>query len=115
MFIETTFMRYGRGTGGILSITLKPETTKTWVFSLQTCRIVESDLAAMADNEKITDQTTHNYERKSRLNVDAHDRESIGHRLAKCTDPPDPVNHTDDIVNSVNGRVGQSSVHVPWN
>lgn len=30
MFIETTFMRYGHGKGGIIGITLKPETLKVW-------------------------------------------------------------------------------------
>ena len=42
MFIETTFMRYGHGKAGVIGITLKPETLKTWALSLhiimyQTC------------------------------------------------------------------------------
>ena len=33
MFIESTFMRYGHGKTGIVGITLKPETLKTWALS----------------------------------------------------------------------------------
>jgi len=33
MFIESTFMRYGHGKAGIVGITLKPETLKTWALS----------------------------------------------------------------------------------
>ena len=32
MFIETTVIRYGHGPGGIIGITLKPETLKTWAL-----------------------------------------------------------------------------------
>ena len=32
MFIETTFMRYGKEPGEIIVITLKPETLKTWAL-----------------------------------------------------------------------------------
>ena len=38
MFIETTFMRYGHGPQGIIGITLKPETLKTWALGLLTLR-----------------------------------------------------------------------------
>jgi hypothetical protein len=30
MYIETTFMRYGHSHGGIIGITLRPETMKKW-------------------------------------------------------------------------------------
>ena len=32
MMIETTFMRYGKGPRGMIGITLKPESLKTWAF-----------------------------------------------------------------------------------
>ncbi len=37
MFIESTFMRYGHGQAGIVRITLKPETLKTWALSHHIC------------------------------------------------------------------------------
>ena len=37
MFIESTFMRYGHGRAGMVGITLKPETLKTWALSRHFC------------------------------------------------------------------------------
>jgi len=37
MFIETTVMRYGHVKSGIIDITLKSETLKTWALSLHVC------------------------------------------------------------------------------
>ena len=34
MFIETTFMRYGHSHGGIIGITLRPDTLKAWELGL---------------------------------------------------------------------------------
>lgn len=52
MFIESTLMRYGHGKGGIIGITLKPETLKTWALSLHICSKLESDLNEMVDGQK---------------------------------------------------------------
>ena len=112
MFIETTFMRYGHGKGGIIGITLKPETLKTWALSLHICSVLESDLADMANSENTSDQTSHKEESKARINTDAHDRLGIKQKLELCLDPLDPEKHPGDIVNIVNGRLGPSSVNV---
>ena len=47
MFIETTFMRYGHGPGGIIGITLKPETLKTWALGLHICSRLEQDIISL--------------------------------------------------------------------
>ena len=44
MFIETTFMRWGKGPGGLVRVTLKPSTVKRWALSLHTTSPVESDI-----------------------------------------------------------------------
>ena len=44
MFIESTFMRYGHGKTGIVGITLKPETLKTWALSCHICSQLKQDL-----------------------------------------------------------------------
>ena len=49
MAIKTTFTRYGHGLSGIIGITLKPETLKTWAFSLHTRHGIMDDLNAMRD------------------------------------------------------------------
>ena len=50
MFIETTFMRYGHAPGGVIGITLKPETLKVWAWSLHTCSRLEADLDELIEN-----------------------------------------------------------------
>ena len=47
MFIESTFMRYGHGRAGIVGITLKPETLKTWALSHHICSQLMDDLAEL--------------------------------------------------------------------
>ena len=47
MFIESTFMRYGHGQAGIVGITLKPETLKTWALSRHVCSQLMEDLAEL--------------------------------------------------------------------
>ena len=49
MAIETTFMRYGHSRGGIIGITLRPDSVKTWAYSLHTCNGIISDLNVMRD------------------------------------------------------------------
>ena len=43
MFIETTFMRYGKGPGGIVGVMLKASTVKRWALSLHIISRIESD------------------------------------------------------------------------
>ena len=52
MYIETTFIRYGHAPGGILGITLKPETLKVWALCLHTCSRLEADLDEMIENTR---------------------------------------------------------------
>ena len=54
MAIETAFMHYGKGKSGIIGLTLKPETIKTWTDSLTDCNKVISSLDSMRS------QTSHN-------------------------------------------------------
>ena len=37
MFIESTFMRYGHGPGGLIGITLSPNALKRWALSPHLC------------------------------------------------------------------------------
>ena len=51
MAIETTFMRYGHGHGqsGVIGITMRPETLKTWAYSLHACNTVAIKLGLEED------------------------------------------------------------------
>ena len=81
MFIETTFMRYGHGPSGIIGITLKPETLKTWALGLHICCRLEQDIADIVENgQQIASQQTHKEEMKARIVSDCADRENIRKR-----------------------------------
>ena len=59
IFIKTTFMRYGHGPGGIIGITLKPETLKTWALGLHICSRLEQDIISLVrkDNTSVRRRT----------------------------------------------------------
>ena len=37
MFIETSFMRYGKGPGGLIGLTLNEKSVKIWAYGLHIC------------------------------------------------------------------------------
>ena len=112
MYIETTFMRYGHGPGGIIGITLKPETLKTWALSLHICSRLQQDIANFAGGERHNTQENHKEETKSRIASDGSDRESIREKLQLCIDPLDHSSHPANIVNIVSGRTVSDKVNV---
>jgi hypothetical protein len=59
MFIETTFMRYGHAPGGVIGITLKPETLEVWALSLHTCSRLEADLDELIENSIESEYSKH--------------------------------------------------------
>jgi len=113
MMIETTFMRYGHAPGGIVGITLKPETLKVWALSLHACSRLESDLDDMTDEDtqsKVV--TTHKEEAKARIAEDKKDRDGIRQKLDTCINPLDSAAHPSGIVNVVSGQIGSTEVNV---
>jgi len=107
MMIETTFMRYGKGPGGIIGNTLKPSTVKTWALSLHICSMLAKDFSDMITGEK-SNPNLHKEEMKSRMTSDANDRAKIGQKLQESVDPLDPSAHpeaTGSIVQIVSGRI----------
>ena len=114
MFIESTFMRYGHAPGGIIGITLKPETLKVWALSLHMCSQLEANLDSMVTHkdETKTDIVKHKEEQKSRIECDAKDRKGIMDKLKTCIDPLDPSKHQGNIVNIVTGEVASDDVNV---
>ena len=106
-------MRYGHGPSGIIGITLKPETMKTWALGLHICCRLEQDIADIAENgEQVTSQQTHKEEMKARIVSDGADRENIHKKLELCIDPLDPSSHPPNVVNIVSGQVADSTVNV---
>jgi hypothetical protein len=112
MFIETTFMRYGPGPGGIIGITLKPETLKTWALGLHICCRLEQDITEIVGGNGQGTQDTHKEETNARIASDGIDRESIRKRLDLCIDPLEPASHPPNVVNIVSGQVADNTVNV---
>ena len=102
MFIETTFMRYGHGPGGLIGITVKPSALKHWALSLHICSHLIKDLAEMKDACKTFVQVNfHKDEMSARKKSDAKERESICEKLQTCIDPLNPSDHPANIINIV--------------
>ena len=89
MAIEMPFMRYGHGQSGIIGITLRPETVKTWAYSLHACNTVVSHLDVMRtqDQHKPPSQTHHIEETKARIQADAKDNKELREKLEVGIDP----------------------------
>ena len=114
MAIETTFMRYGHSKGGIIGITLKPETLKTWAYSLHGCHQLLNDLNDMRNKNTVPIQTTHKEESPSRIQSDMKDRCGLRNKLELCIDPLNPELHPKEgIVNIVTGEITkEASVNI---
>ena len=107
MFIETTFMRYGKGPGGLVGVTLKPSTIQRWALSRHTTSRDE-----MSHQQGTREATTHKEEMPGRMASDAKDRGNIQQKLQMCLDHLNSDNHPDGIVNIVTGRIAPDAVNV---
>ncbi len=113
MFLESTFMHYGHGRTGIVGITLKPETLKTWALSRHICSHIMEDLANMRG--KINDdkyQNTHKEEATARKVSDKKDRDGLVKKMETCINPLDPDSHPEQIVNVATGILSTPQVNV---
>ena len=113
MALETTYMRYGHGCKGIVGITLKPESLKTWAYSLHTCNRLINGLNEIRDEEGLPPHTYHKEEMPSRIKADTEGIEILREKLELNIDPLDPEQHQEGLVNVVMGKVVcHSSVNV---
>ena len=112
MFIESTFMRYGHGPGGIIGITLNPKSIKRCALSLHLCSTLKQDLLSLVNGDSDKKVTKHKEEGASRIEADSMDRTKIREKLQSCIDPFDPESLDPDIVNIVSGEVADKSVNV---
>jgi len=112
MFIETNWMRKGHVPGGIIGTAERPQTTATWVFSMDATMTMTGDLKKMSGSEEVV-QMTHKEETPSRINQDGDDRQSLCRRLLSCISTMDPDTHvTGSLLNIRSGHVAQPNVSV---
>ena len=112
MFIESTFMRYGHGPGGIIGITLSPNTLKRWALSLHICSTVKQNLIAAVNGENHKVITKHKEEGQARILADSSDRAKIREKLSTCVDPFNLRSLETGILNIVSSRVAEKSVNI---
>ena len=62
MFIEATFMRYGKSPGGLVGITLNRESVKKWGNGLHICTQILNDLDDMLERNTSKEKTFHKEE-----------------------------------------------------
>ena len=110
MFIETTLMRYGKGPGGIVGVTLKPTVVKKWANSLHIKTQIMADLDEMRERSTPKSQDFHKEESKGRIESDETDRSGIRKTLEKCIDPF--KKDLDGLVNIFSGFIAKDEVDV---
>ena len=69
MFIESTFMRYGKGPTGLIGLTLKPSVIRKWAYSLNIFTQVQEDLERMRESS-VKEQIFHKEESEARKESD---------------------------------------------
>ena len=89
MAIETSYMWFGHSSTGIVGQLLKPETIKTWAYSINSCCELAEGLEAMRNKDQ-EENTTHK-EMKGRINKD--DCSILRKKLETSIDIFDPSQH----------------------
>ena len=105
MFIETTFMRYGKGPGGVIGITLKPKVVKKWAYSLQICTQLIHDLHKMRKKKTNSDKLIYKEESAGRIKSDNEDRSKIKKKLEEMIHPLKTCQHNGSLINIASGKI----------
>ena len=110
MFIETTFMRYGKGPGGIVGVTLQPNVVKKWAYSLHICTQLLMNLDEMRRYSSNKEQEIHKEEMPSRKKSDELDRQLIRKKLQCCVHPLKC--EVEALLNIYSGLIAKDDVNV---
>ena len=104
MATKSTLMRYGHGPGGIVGVTLQPQTVKTWVYSMHACNELERSLDNLRNHGKMP-----SYKQKgefpSHIKSDGCDREALREKLYVSIDPLSTKQYAENLVNIATGQV----------
>ena len=107
MFIETTFMRYGKGPGGLIGLTLKPNVVKNWAYNLQTSTQILQNLEKMRKKSENKEKLVHKEEGTGRIKADSTDRENLRTKLEMTIHPLHPEQHNRELVNIASGKISK--------
>ena len=112
MFIETTFMRYGHGPGGLVGITLNNECVTRWALSLHTCSRLLLDIKTMRETDGAATVTRHKEEHGARIAADNDDRQKLRQKIEMSIHPLQADEHPEGLVNIVSGKIITNVVNV---
>ena len=107
MFIETTFMRYGKGPGGLIGLTLKPNVVKKWAYSLHAFTQVLQDLENMRKKKEKKEKLVHKEEGIGWINADTIDREKLKKKLEMMIHPLRPKQHNLELINIASRKISR--------
>ena len=111
-FIETTWMKRGKGPSGIIGDTHNRQTVATWSYSQHAVVTLMGDLQLMTDEDN-TSKLTHKEETMGRIKSDTQDRQSLHGTLSECIDPMDPQSHPHGaLMNVVTGAIASANVNI---
>ena len=110
MYIDTTYMRYGHGPGGIVGITLNEHALCRWALSLHICSRLTKDIADLKE-ATLVEVDHHKKESTSRIKADSDYRNAIRDKLEMCADPLD-VSQGQNLINIVTGKISNTNVNV---
>ena len=102
-------MRYGKGPGELIGLTLNEKSVKIWAYGLHICTEIIHDLDEMRSNDCSKDVQIHKEEITSRLRSDCCDRDKIRIKLEQCINRLEPTQHPVTLVNIATGYVDKSS------
>ena len=103
LYIDTTFMRYGYGPGGIVGITLNERALCRWALSLHISSRLTKDNIDLKE-ATLVEVDLHKEEYPSRIKTDGDDRNAIGDKLETCVDHLD-VSQGQNLINIVTGKM----------
>ena len=113
MYTETTFLRYGKGPGGLIGLTLKPKVVKKWAYGIKTCIGITKDLEQMRKSIPEKYQLVRKKERQGRIKTNSQDRCNMQKKLEQLIHPLLPNHHSNKLLNIACGKIERdSSVNV---
>ena len=105
MYIETTFMQYGRDPGRLIGLNLKPKVVKKWAYGLKTCIRIIEDLEQTGKSIPEKYQLVHKEEGQGRIKTDSQDRCNMQKKLEELIHPLRPNQNSNELLNIASGKI----------
>ena len=98
--IESTYMRHGKGPGGIIGATIKPRSVQIWSKRLPSCNNLLRDLDELRGTYP-TQKIIRKVEIEARMIADMKDRNALKKTLQFCTHPFGMTSHDPSVLMNI--------------